>query len=482
MPHPAKETPIPSQAKQTSFDLIVIGAGSGGYAAARTARDLGASVAFVDKGPLGGLCILRGCMPSKTLLATGDLAYEIDRARELGISTHRAAVDFPFVMARKKEIIQGFTDYRVAGIDTFPTFMGKAHFESPHELRVGELMLRAKKFVIGTGSIVAPAVIPGLAEAGFIDSDGALELATAPKSMIVLGGGYVSTELGQFYARIGTTLTVVIRGTHVLSGEDTDVGEALTEYLREEGITIETRAKVTRVSVRADGMKVVHFTRDDVEASVAAEEIFYALGRVPNVEGLGLENAGVTAHAIQGIEVDGSMRTSNRDIFAVGDVTGQYLLVHVAIQQGEIAARNAIRETNEIVDYSLSKAHTVFSDPQVGVVGETEKELEKAGVPYLKATYPFNDLGKAISIGKTKGFVKMLAAPDDGKILGVAILGSHASDLIHVPIAAMAFGATVFDYVKIPHLHPTMAEILTYPAEELVDEINAKKPALALAK
>lgn len=472
---------IPASTDQTTFDLIVIGAGSGGYAAARTARELGATVAFVDRGPLGGLCILRGCMPSKTLLATGDLAYEMGHSGELGLAASKAAVDFPFIMERKKEIIQGFTDYRVAGIDTFPTFIGDAHFLSPTELRVGELSLHSEKFVIGTGSVVAPAAIPGLVDAGFIDSDGALMLDRAPASMIVLGGGYVSTELGQFYSRIGTKLTVVIRGSHVLTGEDTDIGEALTEYLREEGITIETGAQVTKVSVRADGMKVVHFTRGGVEEEVAAEEIFYALGRVPNIEALGLENAGVDAHAIRGIEIDQTLRTTNPSIFAVGDVTGQYLLVHVAIQQGEIAARNAILGTDERIDYSLSKAHTVFSDPQVGVVGDTEKELVNAGVAYLKATYPFNDLGKAISIGKTKGFVKMLASPIDGKILGVQILGSFASDLIHVPIAAMAFDATVFQYMKIPHLHPTMAEILTYPAEELAETILANRP-LAIAQ
>jgi pyruvate/2-oxoglutarate dehydrogenase complex dihydrolipoamide dehydrogenase (E3) component len=466
---------------QTSFDLIVVGAGSGGYAAARTARDLGASVAIVDRGPLGGLCILNGCMPSKTLIATSDAAFEVDHAHELGVRTSRAAVDFPFVMARKKEIIGGFADYRNAAIDLFPVFLGEAHFESPTELRVGDAVLRGGSFVIGTGSIVAPPAIPGLVETGYVDSDAALQLAVPPKSMIVLGGGYVSTELGQFFARTGTAVTVVIRGTQLLSGEDTDVGEALTEYLREEGITIETRAQVRSVSRGADGRKVVHFIRDGKEESAAADEIFYALGRLPNIAGLGLENAGVRAHAIRGIEVDQTLRTSNPKIFAVGDVTGQFLLVHVAIQQGEVAARNAIGNAAERIDYSLSKAHTIFSDPQVGVAGNTEKELAAAGVAYLKASYPFADLGKAIAIGKTKGFVKMLASPLDGKILGVAILGAHASELIHIPLAAMAFHATVFDYLKIPHLHPTLAEILTYPAEELAETISAAPP-LAIAR
>jgi pyruvate/2-oxoglutarate dehydrogenase complex dihydrolipoamide dehydrogenase (E3) component len=466
---------------QHSFDLVVIGAGSGGYAAARTARELGASVAIVDRGPLGGLCILHGCMPSKTLIATSDAAYEVDHADELGVRAGKAAVDFPFVMARKKSIIRGFADYRIAGIDTFPTFMGDAFFLSPTELRVGEVILEGRAFVIGTGSVVAPPAIPGLADAGYIDSDAALELAAPPKSMIVLGGGYVSTELGQFFARTGTAVTIIIRGTQLLSGEDSDVGETLTEYLREEGITIHTGAHVQRVDVRDDGRKVVHYLQDGGPAAVAADEIFYALGRVPNIEGLGLENAGVRAHKIRGIEVDQTMRTSNRNIFAVGDVTGQFLLVHVAIQQGEVAARNAIGRADEKIDYSLTRAHTIFSDPQIGVAGNTEKELERAGVAYRKASYPFSDLGKAIAIGKTKGFVKMLASPLDGKILGVAIVGANASDLIHLPLAAMAFNATVFDYLKIPHLHPTMAEIFTYPAEELAESIAAAVPPLAIA-
>ena len=192
-----------------------------------------------------------------------------------------------------------------------------------------------------------------------------------------------------------------------------------------------------------------------------------------------LERAGVRAHPIAGIEVDGTMRTSTPNIFAVGDVTGRYLLVHVAIQQGEIAASNAIGDAQEIVDYSLSKAHTVFTDPQVAIAGQSEKELQAAGVAYLKASYPFNDHGKAISINRTAGFVKMLAAPEDGRILGVAIVGAEASDLVHAAIVAMYFKATVFDYMKIPHLHPTLAEILTYPAEDLATEVQAKLPVAA---
>ncbi len=200
------------------FDLVVIGAGVRRYAAARTARDLGATVAFVDRGPLGGLCILRGCMPSKTLIATGDTAHEIRHAAELGVHSSEPTIDFPAVMARKREIIQGLHRIiRVAGIETFPVFYGSATFESPHRLRVGDDVLEGNSFVIATGSTIMPPVFPGLAEAGYIESDEALELETPPKSLIVLGGGYVGAELGQFYARIGVPTTIIIRSGQLLT-------------------------------------------------------------------------------------------------------------------------------------------------------------------------------------------------------------------------------------------------------------------------
>jgi pyruvate/2-oxoglutarate dehydrogenase complex dihydrolipoamide dehydrogenase (E3) component len=342
-------------------------------------------------------------------------------------------------------------------------------------------VLYAPRFVIATGSRIAPAAVPGLAEAGYIDSDEALDLEAPPKSLIVLGGGYVAAELGQFFHRVGVETTLVLRAPHLLSGEDHDVGEALTEYLREEGLRIETRAAVRHVSVREDGMKVVHFLRDGAEHTVAAEQIFYALGRIPNLDGMGLEKAGVAYHEMTGITVDETLRTSNPDIFAVGDVTGIHALVHVAIQQGEIAGRNAATGARERADYRLTKTHTVFTDPQVAIVGETERELQASGIPYLSASYPFNDHGKAVALGRTKGFVKMLASPSDGTILGAAIVGPEASDLIEPLIVAMAFGATVEQYARIPHLHPTLVEILTYPAEELAERIGAA-PALAVAK
>jgi pyruvate/2-oxoglutarate dehydrogenase complex dihydrolipoamide dehydrogenase (E3) component len=458
--------------KTLRYDLVVVGAGSGGYAAARTARDLGASVAIVDHGPLGGLCILRGCMPSKTLLASSDLVHDIAEGGELGVTAGATTIDLKHIIERKRQVIEGFADYRIEGLRSFPLYEGLASFESPHRLRVGDdVVLEGKNFVIATGSVIAPPVVPGLAEAGYIDSDAVLDAEKLPASVIVLGGGYVGSELGQFLARMGVRTTFLIRAKHLLSGEDKDVGDAVTLYFRGEGIDVRSGVQLSHVEVR-DGQKAVHYRRDGEHESVAADEIFYALGRVPNVAGLELEKAGVLCHAITGIEVGPDLRTCVPHIFAVGDVTGQFPLVHVAIYQGEIAARNAIGGTRESADYSLQRTHTIFTDPQVAVTGRTEKELSAAGVPFLTSTYLFGDHGKAISINKTKGFVKMMASPSDGKILGAAIVGAHASDLIHEVVVAMYYDGTVSEFVKIPHLHPTMAEIWTYPAEDLAARLE----------
>jgi len=454
-------------------DIIVIGAGSGGYAAARTARDRGADVALVDHGPLGGLCILRGCMPSKALLASSDLAHDIREASQLGLKTGPLEIDFPFIMRRKRELITGFADYRIEGIAEFPLYGGRAAFLSPTHIQVGDHQtLEADRFIIATGSVVAPNTVPGLSEVGYIDSDAALDLKTLPRSLIVLGGGYVGAELGQFFARMGVKTTIVLRSPHLLSGGDHDIGHALTGYYRKEGIDVQTETLITRVSSRG-GKKIVHTRQHGVDAEFEADEIMYCLGRVPDISGLDLEKAGVRAHPVTGIEVGLDLRTSNPHIFAVGDVSGRFLLVHVAIYQAEIAARNAVDNAAEPADYHIVKAHTVFSDPQVAVVGDTERELQSLGISYIKATYDFAEHGKALCINKTKGFVKILASPEDGRILGASVLGVHGSDLIHEMIVAMSYKSTVFEFVKIPHLHPTLAEIWTYPAEEIAAKLGA---------
>jgi pyruvate/2-oxoglutarate dehydrogenase complex dihydrolipoamide dehydrogenase (E3) component len=463
----------------TQFDLVVVGAGSGGYAAARTARDAGARVALVDHGPLGGLCILRGCMPSKAFLASSDAVHGARTAGALGVRIDGPiGVDMAFVQRRKRALVDDFASYRIEGIEKFPLYMGHARFLSPTELQVGEdTVLGARRFIIATGSVIARPVLPGLAEAGYVDTDGVLELERVPRSAVVLGGGYTACELGQFLARMGAKTTMLVRSGHLLTASDDDIGEALTGYFREEGIDVVTHASmqcVTRSTGPGQALKVVHAHVDGKEREFAAEEIFYALGRVANVESLDLDAAGVEYSHSRGIRVDRTLRTSNPHIFAVGDVTGDYQLVHVAIYQGEIAARNAISGANEEADYRIVSAHTVFTDPQIAVVGKSEKELQREQTAYVRGRYDFAEHGKAMCLNETQGFVKMMADPSSGEILGAAVVGPQASELIHELIVAMNYRATVCDFMRIPHLHPTLAEIWTYPAEECAEQIGMR--------
>ncbi len=461
--------------KRVAYDVVVVGAGSAGYAAALTAHDCGCKVAFVDPGPLGGLCILRGCMPSKALLASSDALYDARESGALGIHVTGATADVPFIARRKRALVKDFADYRIEGIERFPVYGGRAAFLSEREVQVGDdVTVEAARFIIATGSVPGPPVLPGLAEAGYLDSDAVLELERIPESVVVLGGGYTACELGQFLSRMGSKTTVVIRSDHLLTSSDDDVGNALTGYFRDEGIDVITRATVLGVERRGD-RKIVRIVADGEEREVQAAEIFSALGRVPNVAGLALEKAGV-AYGEAGIGVDSTMRTSNPRVFAVGDVTGRYLLVHVAIYQGEVAARNATRDTREEADYRIVSAHAIFTDPQIGAVGMSEKDLARDGRRYVMGRYDFAEHGKAMCLAKTKGFVKMMADPESGEILGAAAIGAQASELIHEVIVAMNYRASVADFMRIPHLHPTLSEIWTYPAEICAAHCGLKEP------
>jgi pyruvate/2-oxoglutarate dehydrogenase complex dihydrolipoamide dehydrogenase (E3) component len=457
-------------------DLVVIGAGSAGYAAARTARDIGCDVALVDSGPLGGLCILRGCMPSKALLASSDALSDARHASELGINVDNVGLDVPFIVARKRLLVEEFADYRIDGIKEFPLYLGAARFLSPTQIRIADATtVEAGKFIVATGSTITPAVLPGLAEIGFVDSDTLLELEAIPDSAIILGGGYTACELGQYLARMGARTTMLIRSGHLLTSSDDDIGDALSTYFVEEGIAIERHTALLGAH-RSNGKKAIRYLVQGEECEIDADEIFYALGRTPNVTGLALERAGVAYSSRGGIVVDATLRTSNPNVYAVGDVTGEYMLVHVAIYQGEVAARNACLDGTDPADYRLVSAHTVFTDPQVAAVGMSEKDLQREGVAYVSGRYDFAEHGKAQCLGKTKGFVKMMADARTGLILGAAVIGPQGSELIHELIVAMNFGASVDQFMRIPHLHPTLAEIWTYPAETCAAQLGVKIP------
>lgn len=454
-------------------DVVVIGGGSAGYAAARTARDAGADVAIVDQGPLGGLCILRGCMPTKTFLQSSEMMAMMKRAREFGLAPVTARADLSAIVDRKNRLVQEFADYRIAALrdPRFTLYESRAEFISPHDIRVGNITVRGQAFVIATGSTASDVPIPGLQEAGYQTSDTILDLRRPPVSLLVLGGGPVAVELGQFFARIGTKVTIMQRSATLLSHMDEDVGRALEVSFREEGIEVVTDASLQRVT-QTPSEKTVHLTQGGVMQTRSGETILQALGRRPNLHGLGLEAAGVE-HVDGRMVVGPDMRTSQPHIFAVGDVNDLTPIVHLAIQQGETAAFNATHphEPARVIDHRLD-AEAVFTEPQIAVAGLSERQCREQAIPYLTASYPFADHGKAMCMGAAHGFIKLLCRPDSGALLGAQIVGPHAAELIHELIAVMYFHGTAQDLLRIPHYHPTLAEIVTYPAESILEQMN----------
>jgi len=455
------------------FDVVVIGGGSAGYASASAAQSADAKVAIVDKGPLGGLCILRGCMPTKTILRSSDILALMRRAKEFGLSAQNPSADLAAINDRKNKLIAEFASYRIEQLNDprFTLIEEQASFISPHELKVGDKSITAKNFIIATGSSTAEFPVPGLAESGYLTSDHVLELRQAPESMIVLGAGPVAVELAQFFCRIGTRTTLIQRSDHILSKEDEDLARPVEAKFREEGMEVFTATKLLRVEQSGEN-RSVFFTHEGKEKSATAETILQALGRKPNVEGLNLSSAGVGINRGR-IEVDSEMRTNVPHIYAVGDVNGQHEIVHIAIEQGEIAAHNATQEDVRRFDARL-KTSVTFTDPPVASVGLSEKECKAKNIPYLSASYPFNDHGKSMCLGETHGHVKLLCAPDSGEIIGAHIVGPEAGEMIHQMITLMHYKGTVRDLVKIPHYHPTLSEILTYPAEELATQLKKK--------
>lgn len=460
-----------------TFDLAVIGAGSAGFAAARTGAGEGLKTIVIEGGnQVGGLCILRGCMPTKALLYAAEVMHLASHPEPWGIRVEGVSFDFAKVMARKDALIREFADYRAKQLagGKFEFARAQARFLDAHTLELSPLQggnadeprtIAAKNIVIATGSVVAPSPLPQLTAAGCLDSDAALALERLPRSLVVLGGGAVALEFTQFFTRFGVHVTLIQRSPHVLRDMDADAAAVLENVLRREGVTVHTGAQLVDAR-RLDGQKEVTFTREGRTMRVQADEIFFALGRVPNVATLSLERAGVELDGGR-IRVNAGMQTSAPHIFAAGDCTGLYEVVHIAIQQAEMAAHNAAHpDAMREMDYRL-RAEVVFTEPQIAVAGLTEKRARTLGIPYRAASYPFDDHGKSIIMQARDGFVKLLADPVSGEILGGACAGPSGGDLIHEIIVAMARRMTARELAATPHYHPTLSEIWTYPAEEL---------------
>jgi pyruvate/2-oxoglutarate dehydrogenase complex dihydrolipoamide dehydrogenase (E3) component len=453
----------------TTFDLAVIGGGTAGLVTTAGAASLGAKVALVERDRLGGECLYTGCVPSKTLIRSGKVLHLLRRAADFGLNTPEISFDLKNVMDRMRHVQQqvGKHDsperFRGLGVSLFSD---QASFVSPTELQVGAQRIKAKKLVIATGSRTAAPPIEGLEQTGFLDHVSALALSRLPKSVVILGGGPIGIEFAQIFARFGVRVTVLEVVGQILPREDPEIAQALEAVLRAEGIDIHTCTKAFRIE--KDGAeKIVHGECTGAAMTFRTEEIFLATGRRPNVEGLNLEAAGVRYDG-KGVVVDDALRTTARNIWACGDVTGKLLFTHVAEYQARLVVRNALFPFKSKTDYSTVPWCT-FTDPEMARIGLTEAEATERFGNVKVYRYNFGDLDRALCDGEAVGLTKFVCTPK-GKIVGAHILGPQAGDLIQEVVLAMRKGLPVGALSQTIHAYPTLAEANRRTADQYYRE------------
>jgi pyruvate/2-oxoglutarate dehydrogenase complex dihydrolipoamide dehydrogenase (E3) component len=457
------------------YDFLVIGGGSAGFNAARVAASLGKRVAIVDGStPLGGLCILRGCMPSKTLLYAAEVLHLAQNGKKFGLKIPRATADLHAMHARKKKIIAEFARHRTQQLASgdYDLFRQYARFVDAHTVELADgRRLAADKILIATGSRASTPPIPGLAEVPSWTSDDVLDLDCVPESVLVLGGGIVACELGQYLRRIGAHVILLQRNAHILRDHSPEASAVVQQAFRDEGIELFAGTKIQKLTADRRGVTAV-FEHAGKVFTRRARHLFNALGREPVTAGLGLDAAGVRLTRAGRVAINRWQQTSQPHIYAGGDVCGPHDIVHLAVAQGELAARHAfgVKGLKPLDDALL--LNVVFTDPQLATIGRLESQLKEKGTAYLTASYPFNDHGKSILMEANYGYVKVFAEPKQGRLLGAEIVGQDACELIHCFSTPLAMRATVFDLLRAPWYHPTLAEIITYPLEEIAEKVK----------
>lgn len=440
------------------FNVIVIGGGSAGFAAAGRAVDGGAKVALIESDKLGGACPNNACVPTKILLGAAKLLDDMRHAQAFGIDAEKISFDFKRVMARKNAIVDQLTGERLRRVldkRGISLFAGRAAFISDEALDLDGQILSADKFIIATGSIPFIPPVRGLGEAGYITNKEAVNLTELPESIAIVGGGSVGVEFSQIFSRFGSKTTLIEAGQRLLGREDAEIAELLRTYLQEQGIDVLTGVEAASVAV-SSGRKVVRMTAPAGVREAIVDEVMIAAGRVPAVEDLQLGAAAVK-YDRRGVEVDDSLKTSAENIWACGDVTGKFFYTHMAAYQGDIAGFNAIADEPDRVDYAVVPRVT-FCDPEVAGVGLTETEAYEAGFDVRIGRMPYRYLGRALVAGERRGLVKLIADGSNRRILGGRIIGAQAGELIHEIAVAMKAGMSVDALAEVVHAYPTLSE------------------------
>ena len=441
------------------YDVIVIGSGSGltisSYAASK-----GLKVAVIEDGPFGGTCLNRGCITSKMLIHAADVSEAVQRAHEWGIkSGGLKGLDWK----KLQRWVWGFVNEDSKGIErgnrnakNIDVYKGRARFTAEKTLEVNGKTLRGEKIFICAGARPAIPHINGLEGSGYITSTEALALSKQPKSMVIIGGGYISAELGHFYSSIGTKVTLLSRGGRLVKNEDGEISELFTKITaRKYDVMFMSDVQ----EVKGGRLKTVKFLHNGKRKTVKAEQLLIATGVEPNTDDLHLHNANVQMDEKCFVKVNEFMETSAEGVWAIGDVAGKHLFKHSANLEAAVCARNALDGQKIAVDYT-AMPHAVFSSPQIAGAGFTEQELKKSGKKYLKGKYYYYKTAMGKAMEEKEGFAKALVEPETGKILGFHIIGPEASTLIHEVLVAMKNGLTANDVLKTVHIHPALSEVV----------------------
>ncbi|HLQ98586.1 MAG TPA: dihydrolipoyl dehydrogenase [Candidatus Dormibacteraeota bacterium] len=449
------------------IDTLVVGAGPGGYVAAIRAAQLGKNVTIVDKGTVGGVCLNVGCIPSKALIEAGQLVEKARGNAELGISTENVTVDFAKVQEWKGSVVNKLTT-GVGGLlkgNKVDILNGEVYFVDKNTARVMDdkksQTYTFKDCIIATGS--TPIEIPSFKfSERVLDSTGALSLKEVPEKLVVVGGGYVGTELGSAYASFGTKVTILEGAKNILGGFEKQMTQLVTKRLEQKGAEIVTDALAKGVEETKDGVKVTYEAAGK-EETIEADYVLVTVGRRPNTDELGLEQVGIELDERGLVKIDKQCRTNIDNIYAIGDIVAGPPLAHKASYEGKIAAE-AISGGKSQIDY-LAIPAVAFTDPELATVGYTEKEAKDAGYEIKVAKFPFAANGRALSLNDSDGFMKLITRKDDGLIIGGQIAGPNASDMIAEIGLAIEAGMTAEDIALTIHAHPSLGEVTMDAAE-----------------
>lgn len=457
------------------FDLVIVGGGPGGYVAAIRAAQLGMKVAVIEKDKLGGLCLNWGCIPSKALLRSAEVYHLLQHVQDFGLSVSNISFEWQKIIQRSRKVSEQINK----GVHFLFRKNKIEHIDGAGRLRKGNVVevtkdgkavgeYKGKNIIIATGG--SHRTIPGVAldRKRVITSTEAMIMSEMPKSMIVIGGGPIGVEFAYFYNAFGCKVTIIEMMPQILPLEDEEVVKALTANFKKSGMTIATNAKVNGVNASAKDV-TVSYTVDGAEKSVTGEVALMAIGFSGQTSNLGLEEAGITVEK-SFINVDRRNYSTNvPGVYAIGDVIGAPLLAHVASAEGITCIEHIAGKAPHPVNYNNIPGCT-YCQPQVGSVGLTEKQARENGYDVAVGRFPFRPLGKAVAVGETEGFVKLVVDKKYGEILGAHILGSEATDLIAELVAARALESTVHHLAKIVHAHPTFTEAVMEAAADALGE------------